>query len=309
MISTASIDKHNRQIMEYFLIEAALADRFVSARRAGESVMATQLHRVVEVQGLSKVFGAGDDAVTAIKSVTFDVAQRECVTLLGPSGCGKSTLLMAIAGLEMPTLGQIKVNGEPVRGPVASLGIAFQDATLLPWKSAIENVLYPARIRGQSLASIRQDALDMLALVGLSGFGDRKPHELSGGMRQRVALCRALVYHPHLLLLDEPFSALDAITREEMNVLLLNLLEKVQTAALLVTHSISEAILLSDRILVLSDRPARIIADVVVPFPRPRSAELFSTAECTALSSKLRGLITQLRLTSAAGSGTLRLAT
>lgn len=257
--------------------------------------MSTQSKNVVEVHGLKKVFSAGENAVTAINSATFNVGQREFVTLLGPSGCGKSTLLMAVAGLETPTLGHVSVNGEQVYGPVPSLGIVFQDATLLPWKSALENVLYPARIRRLPLAPIRERAVEMLSLMGLSGFANSKPRELSGGMRQRVALCRALVYEPRLLLLDEPFSALDAITREEMNGLLLDLWEKVQTAALLVTHSISEAILLSDRILVMSNRPSRIVADITVPFARPRSADLLNTAEFGALSGELRKLIAQLR--------------
>jgi NitT/TauT family transport system ATP-binding protein len=197
-------------------------------------------------------------------------------------------------GLEKATSGDIAVGGQRVLGPVPSLGIVFQDPTLLPWKSALENILYPARIRRLPLEPVRQKALEMLELVGLGGFENSKPRELSGGMRQRVALCRALVYEPRLLLLDEPFSALDAITREEMNKLLADIWDRVQTAALLVTHSLSEAILLSDRILVMSNRPSRIIADIAVPFPRPRSVGLLDTAEFTVLSRQLRHLIADL---------------
>jgi len=217
------------------------------------------------------------------------------VTLLGPSGFGKSTLLMTVAGLETPSAGSVKVLGQPVSGAVPALGIVLQDATLLPWKSAIENILYPARIRGSLLGPVRERADELLSLVGLDGFAYRKPRELSGGMKQRVALCRALVYEPRLLLLDEPFSALDAITRDEMNVLLLDLWERLETTRLMVTHSIAEAHLLSDRILVTSNRPSRIIADVRIPFARPRTPAMLSSQEFTSLAASQREMIGQLR--------------
>ncbi len=250
---------------------------------------------VVEVAGLVKSFGAPPDETLAIRSASFDVRRKEFVTLLGPSGCGKSTILMTLAGLETPTSGTVLLNGQPIRGPADGLGVVFQDATLLPWLSALDNILYPARIRKLPLDAVRPKAERMLARVGLEQFAGHKPGALSGGMRQRVALARALVYEPLLLLLDEPFSALDALTRDEMNLLLLQLWEQAQTTTILVTHSITEAILLSDRILVMSARPSSIIADIAVPFARPRPEEVLDHPEFIALTARLRALIGHAR--------------
>jgi NitT/TauT family transport system ATP-binding protein len=245
----------------------------------------------VEVAAVRKVFNPGPKEVEAVSSASFDVASGDFVSILGPSGCGKSTLLMMVGGLEEPTQGSIRVAGETVTGPRLKTGIIFQDATLLPWKSVLDNVLYPVRIQHRPLAEHRERALELLRMVGLLEFQGSRPHELSGGMRQRTAICRALVTDPDLLLMDEPFSALDAITRDELNVALLDIWQRNHKTALFVTHSIREAVFLSDRILVMARRPSRIVADVRVPFPRPREISMQESAEFTALCATLRGQI------------------
>ena len=245
----------------------------------------------VEVAGVRKVFNPGPAQIEAVTSVSFDALSGDFVSILGPSGCGKSTLLMMVGGLEPPTQGSIRVAGEAVSGPRLKTGIIFQDATLLPWKSVMENVLYPVRIQRRPLAEYRERAADLLRMVGLLEFQDKRPHQLSGGMKQRTAICRALVTDPDLLLMDEPFSALDAITRDELNVVLLDIWQRHHKTALFVTHSIREAVFLSDRILVMGKRPARIIADVPVPFRRPREVHLQESADFTRLCALLRGQI------------------
>ena len=252
--------------------------------------------RYLEVSAVRKVFNPGPDEVEAVSALSFDVKSGDFVSILGPSGCGKSTLLMMVGGLEDPTEGSIRVAGETVAGPRRQTGIIFQDATLLPWKSVLENVLYPVRIQKRPFAEHRERAVELLRMVGLSEFHASRPHELSGGMRQRTAICRALVIDPDLLLMDEPFSALDAITRDELNVALLDIWQRHHKTALFVTHSIREAVFLSDRILVMGRRPSRIIADVPVPFPRPRGIDVQESAEFAALCTLLRGQIeSQLR--------------
>jgi NitT/TauT family transport system ATP-binding protein len=245
--------------------------------------------RYVEVAEVRKVYRNGTaEAVEAVSSVSFGVARGQFVAVLGPSGCGKSTLLMMVGGLEAVTAGHITVGGEPVTGPRTSIGIMFQDATLLPWKSAYDNVLFPIRVLKRPLDAYRDGAQKLLERVGLGGFMDKKPHELSGGMRQRVAICRALVYDPELLLMDEPFSALDAITRDEMNELLLDLWQQYTKTALFVTHSIREAVFLADRVLVMTRRPATIVEDLTVPFARPRPMAIGESREFNEICGHLR---------------------
>ncbi|WP_354448045.1 ABC transporter ATP-binding protein [Ottowia thiooxydans] len=228
----------------------------------------------------------------ALQHIDLSIAQNEFVSLVGPSGCGKSTALMLMAGLDQPDSGQVEVEGKKVIEPSDRVGIVFQDATLLPWKSVMENVLYPARIRGIPVKRVEPQAAALLELLGLERFKDRLPHELSGGMRQRVGICRALAYSPRVLLLDEPFSALDALTRDEMNLLLLELTESLRQTVVLITHSIQEALLLSDRVLVMSARPGRIIADISVPFERPRRpADVLHSPDFRHLEAQIRDLI------------------
>jgi NitT/TauT family transport system ATP-binding protein len=219
------------------------------------------------------------------------VNSGDFVSIIGPSGCGKSTLLMMIAGLEKPTEGTISIAGQLVSGPSTTTGIMFQDSTLLPWKTALENVLFPIQIQKRMSLAFRQRAVELLNTVGLGKFIDTRPAELSGGMKQRVAICRALVHDPLLLLMDEPFSALDAISRDDLGELLLGLWQKYQKTALFVTHSIREAVFLSDRVIVMAPRPSRIIADVKIPFGRPRDAAVQETSEYAKLCASLRAQI------------------
>jgi NitT/TauT family transport system ATP-binding protein len=245
--------------------------------------------RYIEAAEVGKVYRRGTaEAVEAVSSVSFTLARGQFVAVLGPSGCGKSTLLMMLGGLEPVTAGHITIGGEPMTGPRTSIGIMFQDPTLLPWKSALDNVLFPIRVLKRPLDAYRSDAQQLLARVGLDGFMHKKPHELSGGMRQRVAICRTLVYDPELLLMDEPFSALDAITRDEMNELLLDLWQQYTKTALFVTHSIREAVLLADRVLVMTRRPATIVEDLTIPFPRPRPMAIGESREFNEICGHLR---------------------
>ncbi|MBV8825614.1 MAG: ABC transporter ATP-binding protein [Hyphomicrobiales bacterium] len=243
----------------------------------------------IEVNGVSKVYRAGTAAaVEAVSTVSFTVPQGQFVAILGPSGCGKSTLLMMVGGLEAVSSGRLIVDGKPMTGPRTSIGVMFQDPTLLPWKSALDNVLFPVRVLKRSIADHRAAANNLLQQVGLDGFEHKRPHELSGGMRQRVAICRTLIYDPDVLLMDEPFSALDAISRDEMNELLLDLWQQFTKTALFVTHSIREAVLLADRVLVMTRRPATIVEDLTVPFARPRSMALGENREFNEICRHLR---------------------
>jgi NitT/TauT family transport system ATP-binding protein len=243
----------------------------------------------IEVSAVSKVYRPGTAAaVEAVSTVSFTVPQGQFVAILGPSGCGKSTLLMMVGGLEAVSSGRIIVDGKPMTGPRTSIGVMFQDPTLLPWKSALDNVLFPVRVLKRSIEDHRAAANNLLQQVGLNGFEHKRPHELSGGMRQRVAICRTLIYDPDVLLMDEPFSALDAISRDEMNELLLDLWQQFTKTALFVTHSIREAVLLADRVLVMTRRPATIVEDLTVPFARPRSMALGENGEFNEICRHLR---------------------
>jgi len=250
----------------------------------------------VIVDRVRKVYNEGTrQQVEAVAPSSFTVKAGEFVALLGPSGCGKSTLLMMIAGLDAPSQGTIGIAGRGLVAPRAETGIMFQDPTLLPWKSAVDNVLFPfqasKRATGPADPATIARATNLLDQVGLQGFHHHKPRQLSGGMRQRVAICRALVYEPDLLLMDEPFSALDAITRDEMNLVLMKMWEEHHRTALFVTHSIREAVYLADRVLVMSRRPGRIIEDIRIPFARPRGLEIGETVEFNEICGHLRGKI------------------
>jgi NitT/TauT family transport system ATP-binding protein len=198
---------------------------------------------------------------------------------------------MLLGGLEAATEGEIRIGGSPVKGPRLDTGIMFQDPTLLPWKTVLENVLFPIRIQGKSMEEFRPRALELLEMVKIADFAGKKPAQLSGGMRQRAAICRALIYNPHLLLMDEPFSALDAMTRDELNEALLDIWQRYHKTGLFVTHSIREAVFLSDRVLVMAPRPSSIIADVRIPFGRPRDVSVQERREFTELCAMLRAKI------------------
>src|SRR5262245_45514582 len=235
-----------------------------------------------------KVFGAtrNSAAVVAVEDVSCDFARGELVSLLGPSGCGKTTFLRIVGGLTSATSGSVHVGGNVVERPEDSFGFVFQTPTLLPWRTVLDNVLFPMEIKGKRDARCKARALELLDLVGLGGFAGNRPAQLSGGMKQRVALCRALIQEPSLLLMDEPFGALDELTRMEMNDLLLQIRSVSKATVLFVTHSIEEAVYLSDRILVFSKRPGRILDRIEVTLPYPRKAAMRYTAEFSALECR-----------------------
>jgi len=226
-----------------------------------------------------------------LSSLSFRVTEGEFLCLVGPSGCGKSTLLRLVAGLEQPTAGRIHLAGEKVNKPRRTVGIVFQDPTLMAWRTVKANVMLPLEMNGNCKKKARQQAQALLDLVGLSNFETAYPAQLSGGMAQRVALARALVHDPRLLLLDEPFGALDALTRERMGQELLRIWQAHRKTVLMVTHSVPEAVFLADRVLVLGPRPASIVAEVAVSLPRPRTPETLETPAFAALSHRVREAI------------------
>ncbi|AQZ63841.1 Hydroxymethylpyrimidine ABC transporter, ATPase component [[Actinomadura] parvosata subsp. kistnae] len=226
---------------------------------------------MILLREVSQVFGGRRGAVEALRGLDLHVADGEFIAVVGRSGCGKSTLLRLIAGLLTATSGEVRVGGEPVVKPRRDVAIMFQRPALLPWRSVLDNVLLPVEIFGWPRQEHRAHAHRLLEMVGLESFHRRLPHELSGGMQQRVALCRALIQRPRVLLMDEPFSALDALTREELSVELQQIHMEHAATVVLVTHSIEEAVLLADRVVVLTPRPGRILTVVNVDVPRPRT--------------------------------------
>jgi NitT/TauT family transport system ATP-binding protein len=257
--------------------------------------VADQAHRVgaaeapyMTVQQVRKTYQVPGGEVEAVSLADFAVASGEFVAVIGPSGCGKSTLLMMIGGLENVSSGRICVENHEVTEPREDFGYIFQDPTLLPAKTVLQNVLFPIKIRYRSVDAHRHRAQELLELVGLWDFREKKPQQLSGGMRQRVAICRGLINDPKLLLMDEPFSALDAISRDEMNAALAELWDRYHKTAIFITHSIREAVYLADRVLVMSPRPSTISCSIRVPFGRPRRMEMQETAEFTEICGLLR---------------------
>jgi len=220
----------------------------------------------VRVASLKKTYGD----LEAIREISCDVADGEFLSVLGPSGCGKSTLLMMIAGLIPPTAGEIRVKDAKVAGPRREVGVVFQSPVLLPWRTVLQNVLFPIELLKLPRAQYEPRAWELLRMAKIEEFAALLPRQLSGGMRQRVAICRALVHNPSILLMDEPFSALDAITRDEMGVELLRIWQANRKTVVFVTHSIREAAFLSDRVLVMGRRPATIIDELAIDLPRPR---------------------------------------
>ena len=227
----------------------------------------------------------------AISDVSLKVARNEFVCLVGPSGCGKSTLLRLVAGLVTPTSGMVSIDGSAVREPREDTGIVFQAPTLLPWATILDNVLFPLDMMGKLDAAGRTRARELLALVGLAGFESKYPRELSGGMQQRAGICRALVHDPEILLMDEPFGALDALTREELTIELMRICRERPKTILFVTHSIPEAVRLADRVVVMSARPGRIAEIIDVPLPRPRDFDMEAVHDFQSVTRRIRELI------------------
>ena len=231
----------------------------------------------VAIEQLCIRVGEGARAFDAVEDVSISIEPGEFVCLLGPSGCGKSTLLGALAGHLQPSGGSIRVDGAPVRGPHPERGLVFQQHTLFPWKKVLENVAFGLKMKGVAKAEREQRATELLSLVALDGFADHYPAQLSGGMKQRVEIARVLINDPRLMLMDEPFGALDAQTRMMMQQLLLTVWARIRTTIVFITHDIDEALFLADRILVMSPRPGRIIDEINLDFARPRGPELVTT--------------------------------
>jgi NitT/TauT family transport system ATP-binding protein len=234
---------------------------------------------VVAVSHLDKIYKTLEGAdIEALKNVSFEIGEGEFVTVVGPSGCGKTTLLKILAGILRRTSGDVRLRGRGVDGPSRDVGVVFQAPVLLPWRTVLQNVMLPIELQQRDRAVFERRARDYIKLVGLQGFEQKYPNELSGGMQQRVGICRALVHDPTFLLMDEPFGALDAMTRETMNVELLRIWHESRKTVLLVTHSIPEAVFLADRIIVMSPRPGRISEIIKVDLPRPRQLAMINSA-------------------------------
>jgi NitT/TauT family transport system ATP-binding protein len=249
---------------------------------------------VIETRELGKVYGIDRAPIVALQDISFAVEEGSFVSLVGPSGCGKSTLLQIMAGLVPSTSGQVLVDGVAVRQPAPEkISVMFQDATLLPWKRVSENIEFPLEIRGMEKVKRRQRAAAMLTLVGLSEFAERYPHELSGGMRQRVSIARALAPDPRIMLMDEPFGALDEQTRIKMGHELLRIWEKTGKTIFFITHSLTEALFLADIVLVMSHRPGQIVGSIKADLPRPRTYEIIGTADFGATRNRIWHLINQ----------------
>jgi NitT/TauT family transport system ATP-binding protein len=239
------------------------------------------------IAALKKTYGD----IEAIRQMSFDVGDGEFLSVLGPSGCGKSTLLMMIAGVIAPSAGEIRVKDKKVAGPRRDVGVVFQSPVLLPWRTVLQNVLFPIELLGLPRSQYKSRAMELLRMAKIDEFTALLPRQLSGGMRQRVAICRALVHDPSILLMDEPFSALDAITRDEMGVELLRIWQANRKTVIFVTHSIREAAFLSDRVLVMGRRPATIVEDLAIDLPRPRHIAMMEDEAFNRLVRHLRKAI------------------
>lgn len=246
---------------------------------------------VLVARDLGMVYPNRDGGLRALDSVDLEVHSQEFVCVVGPSGCGKTTLLRLLAGLLTPTSGEILFEGQPLKGPLRRIGFVFQQASLMPWRSVLQNIALPLELMGVEEQQMQTRARQLVELVGLHGFEDSYPHNLSGGMAQRVTIARALVHAPNVLLLDEPFGALDALTRERMAGELMRIWSAQTVTVVMVTHSIPEALLLADRVIVLSDRPGTVRLDLPVPLPRPRALQETHTRRFGELAQQVRQAI------------------
>jgi NitT/TauT family transport system ATP-binding protein len=243
---------------------------------------------VIEIAEATKTYRTRDGDVPSLQPITCSVEAGEFVVVVGPSGCGKSTLLKLLAGLLAPTTGEIRVNGKRVTKPHRDVGIVFQNALLLPWRNVLDNVMMPVEVKKLPREEYLQRAKSLLKMAGLEAFERKFPWELSGGMQQRVSICRALVHDPTIILMDEPFGALDALTRERMNVELARIQQETHKTILMITHSIPEAVFLADRVLVMSERPGAIAAIYQNPLPHPRRLEVMTDPRFAALVAQVR---------------------
>ncbi|WBU42661.1 MULTISPECIES: ABC transporter ATP-binding protein [Marinobacter] len=246
---------------------------------------------LIDGKDLSKIYATATGPLVALDDVSFSIKEGEFISLVGPSGCGKSTLLSILGGLEDRSQGDLIVAGECLSSPRPDIGMMFQTAVLFPWRTVRENVALPGIVLGLNKAEQAQRCEELLDMVGLNGFGERYPKELSGGMRQRVALARLLAHDPRILLMDEPFGALDEFTRETMNLELLRIWEKTSKTVVFVTHNIGESVFLSDRVIVMTPRPGRLEGIVEIDLPRPRTAEVMREKRYSDLVFEIRGML------------------
>jgi len=259
-----------------------------AAKPALYAVPPSSARVLIEGRAVHKTYRTRDGEVETLKPLDFAIGAGEFVSVVGPSGCGKSTLMKMVAGLLSISGGDLLLAGRPVRGPQTDVGIVFQSALLLPWRRVLDNILLQAEIRGLPMAAARERAMHLIEMAGLSGFENKYPWQLSGGMQQRVAILRALLHDPPVLLMDEPFGALDAMTRERMNLELQRIWLAAAKTVLLITHSIPEAIFLSDRVLVMTERPGRIAASYEIDLPRPRTLDVMGSEKFAAYARTLR---------------------
>jgi len=268
-------------------ISSVAVDRFADRAPLPAPNNSTKIH----IEHLSKIYGSREGSVAALDDVSLSIRANEFVTLVGPSGCGKSTLLKVIGALIKPSRGVLRHDGEALTKPTRDVGIVFQEAVLLQWRTVLENVLLPAEILGLDKAKSRSRAMDLINLVGLGGFEKRYPRELSGGMQQRVSICRALIHNPSVLLMDEPFAALDALTREELGFELMRIWAADKKTVVFVTHNITEAILLADRVVAMTPRPGRIARVIDVGLARPRTIDMEFSETFKSYSDQVREVI------------------
>jgi len=249
---------------------------------------------LIKIDHVSKFYGTAKKRVHVVDDVSFTARRGEFISILGPSGCGKSTMMMLTSGLIPLSSGTIEIDGKSITEPYTDLGIVFQQDLLMDWRTVLDNILVQPEFRGLRTKDYEQRAKDLLNLVGLSGCEDKYPFELSGGMRQRVSICRAMVHNPNLLLMDEPFGALDALTRDQMNLDLQRMWYENKKTVLFVTHSIPEAVFLGDRVLVMAPSPTKIRESIEIDLPRPRSLDIRETPEFAAYSRRITQLFYQM---------------
>jgi len=267
------------------LLDARVTQGAVSGR-GGQTV-----RDIISVRQLSLRYGRGESGVLALSDISFSVGDGEFIAVVGPSGCGKSTLLKILAGLLPQTAGEANLKGSPIEGPRRDIGVVFQSPVLFPWRTVLGNTMLPADVQRLDKEEMRKRALELIKLVGLSGFEGRYPRELSGGMQQRVGIVRALIHDPTILLMDEPFGALDAMTRESMNVELQRIWMERRKTVLFITHSTAEAVYLADRVIVMTPRPGKIGDEFEVDLPRPRELDVMNTEAFGAYVKRVRAAL------------------
>jgi NitT/TauT family transport system ATP-binding protein len=270
---------------------AALSHRDQPPEVAARFARIYQRPVILQVDGLCRRFEGDSGVVTALQDNAFNTHRRELMCVIGPSGCGKSTLARVLAGLDEPSAGQVLLDGQPVRGPGPDRGMVFQGYTLFPWRTVLQNVMFGLEVRGKDRAAAESEALEWVEIVGLRRFADAYPYQLSGGMKQRVAIARALANRPRILLMDEPFAALDAQTRSQMQGYLLDLWRQIDITIVFITHDLEEAVYLADRIVVLGNNPGHVREIVEVPLLRPRTREIMIDPRFVATKRYLESLI------------------